>query len=86
MSWTLKEKNKDLMKQSRFLENKQDEKLLVKKLKEREGRINQIKHETSTSQQIPTKSKGSFEGLPGKIYILKTLEDMNSQSQVPYQS
>lgn len=86
MSWTLKEQYKDLMKQSRFLENKQDEKLLVKNLKEREGRINQIKHETSTLQQIPTKSTGSFEGLPGKIYILKTLEDMNSQSQVPYQS
>lgn len=40
MSWTLKEQYKDLMKQSKFLENKQDRKLLFKKIK-REGGYDQ---------------------------------------------
>lgn len=31
MSWTLKEQYKDLMKQSKFLENKQDRKTIVQK-------------------------------------------------------
>lgn len=40
MSWTLKEQDKDLMKQSKFLENKQDRKTIGQKIK-REGGYDQ---------------------------------------------
>lgn len=42
MSWTLKKQYKDLMKQSRFLENKQDRKCIGQKIK-REGGYDQSK-------------------------------------------